>query len=230
MRVGGMGTVRSGLRPGRVLVAALGFALLAGAARAADSIDDLDADDLLARAPEIEDARAWYLRGDIGYVFNEAPDVAGFGPAPRIDDAGVFGIGVGVRLSDLVRVDLTAAYRSAADISFRGLSGEVRATTLLANAYLDLGTWHAVTPYVGAGLGASHVSISDIGFAGAGDAQGWGFAWAVMAGAAVTLAPNWQLDIGYRYLGVESAAVGGLLSDFSQSAHELRLGVRYLFD
>ncbi|WP_428031170.1 outer membrane protein [Ancylobacter sp.] len=230
MRAGVVLMDRGGLRPVAVLVAALSVAVIAlgGPVRAADTVDDMGADDLLARAPEIEDARSWYLRGDIGFVFNEAPDVAGFSPTPGIDDAGVFAIGAGVRLSDLLRVDLTADYRSPAEMSVWGLSADFSATTLLANAYLDLGTWHGLTPYVGAGIGASYVLLS--GIAGAGDADGWGFAWALMAGTALTLAPNWQLDIGYRYLAIESTEVGGTFADISQSAHEVRLGVRYLFD
>lgn len=215
--------VGAGVR-GSVLATLCVVLLAGGAARAADALDDLDADDLLARAPEVEEARSFYLRGDIGFVFNESADLGTAGHAP-VDNAGVFGLGAGLRLNDLLRLDLTADYRSAADVSFRGFSGEASATTLLANAYLDLGTWYGVTPYVGAGLGGAHVSLSGLG---AGD--GWGFAWAAMAGGTVTLAPNWQLDLGYRYVRIENAALGGGLSGFSQSAHEVRLGVRYLFD
>ncbi|MDQ0303997.1 outer membrane protein [Ancylobacter polymorphus] len=215
--------VGAGVR-GSVLATVCVVLLAGGAARAADALDDLDADDLLARAPEVEEARSFYLRGDIGFVFNESADLGAMGHAP-VDDAGVFGLGAGLRLNDLLRLDLTADYRSAADVSFRGFSGEASATTLLANAYLDLGTWYGVTPYVGAGLGGAHVSLSGLG---AGD--GWGFAWAAMAGGTVTLAPNWQLDLGYRYVRIENADLGGGLSGFSQAAHEVRLGVRYLFD
>lgn len=217
-------------RRGRWLAAAalvLALAGVGGAARAADTLDDMDAEDLLARAPEIEEARAWYLRGDIGYVFNETPDISGFIPASGLDGAGVFGLGFGVRLNDLLRVDLTADYRSPADATGFGAT-DFSAVTVLANAYLDLGTWNAVTPYVGAGVGAGHVSLSAPGFAG--DADGWGLAWAVMAGAAVTLAPNWQLDLGYRFVSIENADIGGGFADVGQAAHEVRLGLRYLFD
>ena len=31
------------------------------------------------------------------------------------------------------------------------------ALLLLANAYVDIGTWHGVTPYVGAGIGGAHI-------------------------------------------------------------------------
>ncbi|WP_371347541.1 outer membrane protein [Ancylobacter sp. IITR112] len=210
----------------RARLACAGLVLLAasGAARAADTLDEFDADDLLARAPEIEETRSFYLRGDIGFAFNESADLGAAGHAP-LGDAGTFGLGAGLRLNDMLRLDLTADYRSAADARFRGWSGDASAVTLLANAYLDLGTWQGVTPYIGAGLGAAHVSLSGIG-AG----EGWGFAWAAMAGGTVSLAPNWQVDLGYRYVRIENAELGGGFSGFSQAAHEVRLGLRYLFD
>jgi len=33
---------------------------------------------------------------------------------------------------------------------------------LLANAYVDIGTWHGVTPYVGAGIGGA---LGQVGYA-----------------------------------------------------------------
>ena len=31
----------------------------------------------------------------------------------------------------------------------------------MANAYVDLGTWWCITPFIGAGVGAARVSIAD---------------------------------------------------------------------
>lgn len=221
------------LRCGMVVLLAAGL-LAGGPARAADSVDEMGAEDLLSRAPAIEDTSGWYLRGDIGYVFNEMPEASqlDFSPvmAPSIDDAWLFGLGLGVKLNDLLRLDVTVDYRTEADLVAGGLSASYSATTLLANIYVDFGTWHEVTPYVGAGVGAGYVSISDIAFLGAdiGDSDGWGLAWALMAGAAVAVGPNWQIDIGYRYLTLTD--VGANKVDFEQSAHEVRVGARYLFD
>ena len=66
----------------------------------------------------------------------------------------------------------------------------------MANAYVDLGTWWCLTPYVGVGVGMANIKISgfrDDGFnytrpgsdnstAYADDASKWNFAWAVHAG------------------------------------------------
>ncbi|WP_250152659.1 outer membrane protein [Ancylobacter radicis] len=194
------------------------------------------ADDLLAKAPVIEDESGWYLRGDIGYVVNETPDWSqlDFTPSvdPAIDDAWLIGLGVGVRLADWLRADLTVDYRGKADVSAQGFSADFSTATALANLYVDLGSWKGLTPYVGAGVGAGYVSLTDVELLGAdiGDTDGWGVAWALMAGVVVAVAPNWQVDVGYRYLSLDSVDLGGGVPDFQQSAHEIRLGARYLID
>src|SRR5207244_1943992 len=60
----------------------------------------------------------------------------------------------------------------------------------LANAYLDLGTWWCLTPFVGAGVGTANNRIrsaTDVGFISDGttgfgfaslDSSTWNFAWA----------------------------------------------------
>ncbi len=213
---------------------ATGMALLAFAgARAADL--GSEADDLLAKAPVIEDESGWYLRGDIGYVVNEVPDWSqlDFAPGPAaMDDAWLIGLGAGVRLSDWLRVDVTADYRGKAESNAGGLSADFSAATALANIYVDLGSWKGFTPYVGAGVGAGYVSLTDVAILGTdiGHTDGWGVAWALMAGAAVAVAPNWQIDVGYRYLTIENVDLGGGLPDLQQSAHEVRVGARYLLD
>ncbi|MBS7545263.1 outer membrane protein [Ancylobacter oerskovii] len=209
---------------------AAGLALpLAGVAQAADpvaadpaAVDDLSADDLLAKAPQIEESRFWYLRVDAGYVFNETPDGVGGG---GLDDAALVGLGIGGRFSDWLRLDLTADYRIRADYALGGVSGDYGVATLLANAYVDLGSWNALTPYIGAGIGLGYADLDAPGYG-----SGWGLAWAAMGGVAIDLAPNWQLDLGYRYLALENIDLGGGLPDIDQAAHEIRIGLRVAID
>lgn len=203
---------------------------LAGAAMAADigaealPADDLLANDLLAKAPQVEETSFWYLRLDGGYVVNEAPD-AGVPLGASLDDAGLIGIGIGGRFSDWLRLDITADYRTPADAGISGVSGDFSVATLLANAYVDLGNWHNLTPYVGAGIGGAYADLDAPGYG-----SGWGLAWGVMGGVAVSLAPNMQLDVGYRYLNIENVDFGGGLPEIDQSAHEIRVGLRFLID
>lgn len=202
-------------------VAAVGAVIaLGGGAMAADAGDGFDAADLLAKAPQIEETSFWYLRADAGYVFNEAPGVGS-----TLGDSGLVGIGVGARFSDWLRLDLTADYRTQADYDGYGVSGDASTATILANAYVDLGRWQKLTPYVGAGIGTAYVDVDAPGVG-----SGWGLAWGLMGGVALDLAPNWQLDLGYRYLKIEDVSLGAGLPAFDQAAHEVRLGVRFLID
>ncbi|QIB33344.1 outer membrane protein [Ancylobacter pratisalsi] len=193
------------------------------------------ADDLLAKAPTVEDSSGWYLRGDVGYVFNETPDWSALNfnsTDPALGDAWLLGVGAGFRVTDWLRVDATADYRTEADYTTAGLSADYSVATFMANAYIDLGTWNGFTPYVGAGIGAGFASFDDIDFGGSrlGSTDGWGLAWGLMAGVAVSLGPNWMLDVGYRYLALDGVDLGGAMPDFDQSAHEIRIGARYLID
>jgi opacity protein-like surface antigen len=62
-----------------------------------------------------------------------------------------------------------------------------------------------------------------------------GFAWALMAGASVDVAPSLKVDIGYRYLNIADARMAtdnfGVAPKLkSLGAHQIRIGVRYMFD
>jgi opacity protein-like surface antigen len=143
-------------------------------------------------------------------------------------------LGVGYQFSDLFRADVTGdlfrgdfngkfstATPCAGGTAGTGCSGKSAASysagSLLANAYVDLGTVAGFTPYLGAGLGATRVSWGDARTAShctdgtiactssattsarsSGDAD-WRFTYALMAGVAYQLAPNVKLDLGYRY-------------------------------
>ncbi|HEX8166816.1 MAG TPA: outer membrane protein [Beijerinckiaceae bacterium] len=136
--------------------------------------------------------------------------------------------------------------------------GELQSTTLMLNGYIDLGTWSGVTPYVGAGIGVARNEFHK--YSGTvtcllptcGDTSGATYplgpqaptfipartthelAWALMAGAAVDVAPGLKVDVGYRYVNIgqphtklDSFGVGTKLKD--QEAHEVRLGLRWAF-
>ena len=88
--------------------------------------------------------------------------------------------------------------------------------TGLINGYVDLGTWRGITPFVGAGIGASYNTIAGFrdvntgtgGVAFAGDNSKWDFAWALQAGLAYEVTPGLSLELGYRYLHLGDAQSG----------------------
>jgi opacity protein-like surface antigen len=198
--------------------------------------------------PVDEYSTGWYLRGDVGYRINSV-GVAHvlFPPNPinnRIGDSANFGGGLGFK-SGWFRADFTADYggsRYFGDTAVRGdYSLRVDAITGLVNGYIDLGTWYRITPYIGAGFGASYIhGLEFMSQSRPNNLQtppggNWNFAWAAMAGFSYPLTTNLLLDVGYRFL-----ALGEIESDIDSrqnmitirdfTSHELRAGLRFTFD
>jgi opacity protein-like surface antigen len=170
--------------------------------------------------PPIEEyvASGWYLRGDIGMtnqktgsLFNALyANVTSVNTVQKDwDSSPLFGLGVGYQFNSWLRTDLTGEYRGKAN--FHGLdivkAGGVTYTDqyqasksewlVLANFYVDLGTWYSFTPFVGAGVGVARNTISNFtdtcaivsvctggSVATGADASKWNFAWALHAGVA----------------------------------------------
>ncbi len=160
-------------------------------------------------------AGGWYLRGDIGYKIYNNPDAqlsnvnyGGFDASTAkmfgedLDGAVDIGIGAGYKFNDYFRADLTLDYETPAGFSGKldcpGVCGggtttesiDITAWSGLVNAYADLGTYYGITPYVGAGVGASYL-VTDGGKSSDGstyDGAGkWNFAWALSAGASYAI-------------------------------------------
>ncbi|MGR6429383.1 outer membrane protein [Rhizobium sp. PAMB 3174] len=231
-----------------------------------------------AAAPEVTVAAAsgWYLRGDVGYSFNELRGVKFFQGGDSSDYASfdkhdlhdnfTAGVGVGYQVNDMFRTDLTFDYLFKS--KFRGSTtgsgassgacatactstdiSSLTAYSLMANAYVDLGTYYSVTPYVGAGIGGTYVKWGDLKNTACADdgsgcddtvthngRGGWRFSYALMAGAAVDLTCNLKADIGYRYKHVNGGNMFGYASNGgpgyhkSIDQHEVRAGLRYTFN
>ena len=72
----------------------------------------------------------------------------------------------------------------------------------MANAYVDVPVPGSLRPYVGAGFGKAWISHDlDVDGAVLAHASSWPWAWQVMAGASLPLAPHWAMGLEYRYLG-----------------------------
>jgi opacity protein-like surface antigen len=134
----------------------------------------------LVRAPP-PDNSGWYLRGDVGVGSQSFSDFPHFPnndafvwPASwRIDQkdmksATFVGFGFGFSWQNWLRFDVTAEYRSKVPFKVLGSYTEFcpngdrcfdlydanhSALVGLINAYLDLGTWWCITPFIGVGAG-----------------------------------------------------------------------------
>jgi opacity protein-like surface antigen len=263
------------MRSVKYLVAAAGAAsLLSSAALAADM--PIMAPPAYAPPPLVEDFGGWYLRGDIGFSnqqvsrLNNVLDVNNTSSAQHLgfNTAGIFGLGVGYRVNNWFRADLTGEYRGNSQffgtdaITYPGGVGTdtYHATksewVVLANAYVDLGTWWCMTPFIGVGVGGARVSIANFTDQGMAIQSGallpslafgdnvskWNLAWALHAGVAYRVTPNFTVELAYRYLDMGDGLTGDLrafdgtngiynpMTFKSITSHDLKLGVRWNLD
>ncbi len=231
-------------------------------------------------APVVEEYGGWYLRGYIGMSnqgfrglenisFATAPgfawlDTGGFSSAP------FFGGAIGYQYNSWIRFDVSAEYRGGANfkaldrytdvvtpcplpgnICTNDYSAIKREWLFLANAFVDLGTWRSITPYLGVGAGFAQVTISNFrdtnviaGGGGYADtASQWNFAWALYAGLAYKVTPTFSVDLGYRFVSLGDGITGDMLNLDGTNpvpnnpmhfrgiySHDLMLGVRWLLD
>lgn len=223
----------------------------------------------------------WYLRGDIGYSHNSVDGVKYYQGVPTLTgefekhDLGgnwSLGAGIGYQATDYFRMDVTVDHAFHAD--FDGSSarnagcslvtpgpsgtcsykdnGDLAITTVMANAYLDLGNYSGFTPYVGAGIGGASLHWGDVTNTeiddddssnrasskhdGYGD---WRFAYALHAGVAYDLTQNMKLDAGYTYKHIEGGRMFQFESGNANSGqqgfhgdikvHTVRAGIRWNF-
>jgi opacity protein-like surface antigen len=222
--------------------------------------------------PPVEEFGGWYLRGDIGFSnqrvnrLNNVLDATTTSSKQNLafNSAGIFGLGAGYKFNNWFRADVTGEYRGNSQffgtdaITFPGGFGTdtYHATKsewlFLANAYVDLGTWWCITPFVGAGFGTARVSIAnftDQGITSGGppvsslafgdNVSKWNFAWALHAGLAYQVSPNFTVELAYRYLDMGNGLTGDLRTfDGTNNivnpttfkgltSHDVKLGVRW---
>jgi opacity protein-like surface antigen len=237
------------MRSVKSLVAAGAASLLSTVAFAADMPSIMPPPPMSYAPPPVADFGGWYLRGDIGFSnqsvqrLNNVLDVNSLTSDQRLgfDSGGIFGLGVGYQVNNWFRADITGQYRGGAN--FHGLdvitfnngglpgfgadtySAKKSELLFLANAYVDLGTWWCITPFVGAGIGTSRVTISNFvdqnvgslpgggvgpGTAYADSASKWNFAWALHAGLAYKVSPNFTVELAYSYVNMGDGVTGDL--------------------
>jgi len=235
------------------------------------------------QAPPV-DTGGWYLRGDIGVGRQNFTDFPHFQTNPafvwpaswRIDQkdmksATFVGFGAGYSWNNWLRFDVTGEYRSKVPVkvlgSYTEFCPEGRCFDLydmnhsawvgLINAYLDLGTWWCVTPFVGVGVGGAYHTIwsaTDIGFITGPGTTGFGFAdqnqfskmnfaWAAHAGLAYDVTAKFKVELAYRYLSMGDVVTSTINCSGSGCAgtgprayyhlksfdsHDFKIGVRWM--
>jgi opacity protein-like surface antigen len=213
----------------------------------------------------------WYLRGAIGmsnqklghidYQYFDSSD--SWLDKGHFSSAPTFSVGAGYQFNDWFRTDVTGQYRGAAsfdalqsvtsggDTYTDAYTGKKHEWLFLANGYVDLGSYHGVIPYLGAGIGASRNTITDfndtntvLGGGGyAGSESTWNLAWALHAGVGFKVTENLIFDLGYSYVDLGNAKTDTAYNydpAFSRpndgfkfkhlTSHDINFGLRYMFN
>ena len=209
------------------------FATVAICMSSATYAADLGPPPYLPPAP-VPEQSPWYLRGDIGFglqsanlqflqnplnATNFAFDHSSLANTPLIRG------GIGYEANNWLRFETTAEYRFKTAINAFGqytsggatfsetYQGYLTSLVFLENAYVDLGTWAYLTPFVGAGVGGAYNSIYDFtengsiagSISGTGPAASkWNLAWAGYAGVAYNVTSKFKVELTYRYLSFGS--------------------------
>lgn len=184
----------------------------------------------------------------------------------------LWGVGIGYEWKSWLRFDVTGEYRGSAVFlaqdrfpggngTFSRASNEADGTFLpgtneytadieswvgLVNAYVNLGTYWCITPFVGAGVGFASIEVlglKDVNVPNnsvfyAADHTETNFAWAVYGGLAYEVNPSVTIDLAYRYTDLGDARSGTVTAfDNSSSyasvdidditSHDVMLGVRW---
>jgi opacity protein-like surface antigen len=239
--------------------------LATGPARAADLPP------MLPPPPMMQEYGGWYLRGDIGMTNQKVRSLDNVLFATTDDlvihdknfEAGMlFALGIGYRHNSWFRWDVTGEYRGETGFHgfdtwddggtarFNDYTAKKSEWVLMWNAYLDLGTWKGITPFVGAGIGASRIGIHSfrdrgvdllgtptIGYANS--AYKWNLAWALHAGMAYDVTPNFTIELAYRYIHLGNGKSGDIIPFDGPStidnpmhfkgitSHDVKFGVRW---
>jgi opacity protein-like surface antigen len=212
--------------------------------------------------------RTWYLKGTLG-MHNHVPgDVStdayanGFFTLHHKDmkSAPFAGIGLGVECNRWLRLDVTGEYRGKfvflAQDSYTNAGGgsneytaDIQSWLGLVNAYVDLGTWRGITPYVGAGIGVASLAVEGLKDVNVPNSTVYygqdntevNFAWALYAGMSYDITPQVTVDFAYRYLDLGDAS-SGTVRDYQGNnpyravdiddvtSHDMMLSLRYRLD
>ena len=200
----------------------------------------------------------FYLRGDAGAAFSAGSSLrstdpfAGdslLGPGARLSGntgtSGIFDIGLGARLTPVLRWDATLSTLPSMKFSGSGNAAHMNTWLGMVNGYIDLnglmpGAFGAFQPYVDAGIGGASNTIDTLytplgGGAISGNTR-TSLAVGLGAGVGYPITPNATLDLAYRFLDLGRAETGatdaaGAIAPLKTNLREntVTLGMRYLF-
>jgi outer membrane autotransporter protein len=177
----------------------------------------------------------FYVSGSAGYLQERDADVTAggttgtfsFDPGPAFDIAAGYKLPFGLRIEGELGYARSSFDKLTVGGASASVSGDIDIFTATANAFYDINTGTAFTPYLGGGIGVGHQSADNVTVAGipVGNADSTDFMWMVEAGVSYALSKNLSIVPAYRYMQIQD---GGSGSDDS-AFHLFKIGLRYTF-
>ena len=213
---------------------------------------DLEIEPAPMEQTPVEFGSGWYLRGDIGITTHTDTDVD-YHYDQSVDETWTIGGGVGYHFNEYLRADVTVDYAGGhewggklavetldGDIILRN-SADIDRTTWMLNGYVSLGQYGGFKPYIGGGVGLSHIWWSNISSEPSGvleevdDQSDTVVTYALMAGLDYSFNEYWTVDFGYRWLKMHDGTIfedapllgGGDLDFTDTTTQEFKIGLRY---
>lgn len=150
-----------------------------------------------------------YVRGSLGYGFNDANDA--------LSDSDVVSGAVGYDFG-FVRTEADVTWATSS-----GATGDVETFVVGGAVALEWDNDTMFTPFVSAGVGYAFVNEEDVfGFVNQDDS---GFVYTLGAGTRVGLAGNLDLEVGYEYTTGDVDVVNTGLATADYETHEVTVGL-----
>jgi opacity protein-like surface antigen len=190
-----------------------------------------------------------------GYSKSATKTKGGYAVAKKLKSSSVMGLGLGYKVGENVRSDITFNYRP--DFKYKGATGswsgkqKIKAYNFMLNGFYDFANMGGFTPYIGAGIGMARIHSGTFTQT---DASGiyytsgktkTNFAYQATVGGYFKLADGVDFNVGYRYVDLgkfntkhaeRDVTVNGVTTDKTVNvakgnlkAHEFLAGLKFSF-
>lgn len=186
----------------------------------------------------VADDSGYYIGGAAGVNIPGDSDIEGSGIDTSADlDLGPVVIGsFGYAYGNGLRAEVEVGHRwnDVDSVGGASASGDVETLTGMINAFYDIDTGTAITPYLGVGVGGARVHVdgtSPVGGSQIDDVDA-GFAAQGIIGASYAMTEQLNLTLDYRYLTVPDLSYATLTNrgvDTDYSDHAVMVGLRWEF-
>ena len=177
----------------------------------------------------------FYLKAEIGA--NRMQDIKISGKKFSQSNVAVYGAGAGYYFLENLRTDLTVNFSnqeskySSNSVPQSNVKAKPKITTLMLTGYVDLFDISICELFAGAGAGVSQIKNkiteeSSTTVRSASNKKN-NFAYQLVAGAAVKVAPNVKAELAYSWRDLGSTKETSFIQSMHYKGHNITLGLRF---